>query len=159
MELTKEQIQAIIDDIVSKMEAVIENPCNGDYSDLECYEDDYGHCYDFGSHSFESELEEICIDGLPGISKDDSDICITASYDVDLSFHDDYDPGDYWTPPAGGIEIDEVRASISKVDIDISVFNKETEDYEEIKVSEKQKKYIIDKVNEKICPTSNKVVA
>lgn len=56
MKLTEEQVQAIIDDIVSKMEAVIDDPCDGDYSDLECYEDELGRCYNYGSHSFESEL-------------------------------------------------------------------------------------------------------
>ena len=44
MTLTEEQVQAIIDDIVSKMVAVSDNPCNGDYSMLVCYEDDFGGC-------------------------------------------------------------------------------------------------------------------
>jgi len=39
MKLTDEQVQSIVDDIVSKMEAIIEDPCDGDYSDFECYED------------------------------------------------------------------------------------------------------------------------
>jgi hypothetical protein len=104
MKLTDEQVQAIVDDIVSKMEAIIEDPCDGDYSDFECYEDEYGHCYNFGSHSIESELEEIGIDGLPGIPADDSDICISADYTVDIDFHDDYDPDEealLWLGPDG----------------------------------------------------------
>lgn len=159
MKLTEEQIQAIIDDVVSKMEDVIDDPCNGDYSDLDFYEDDMGHCYNFGSHSYESELEEICIDGLPGIDSDESDIYITATYDVDMSFHDDYDPGDYWTPPSGGIEVDEVSVSVSKIEIEISVLNKETDEYEDIEITEEHKVEIVNKVNEKICPSSKKVVA
>lgn len=159
MKLTDEQVQAIVDDIVSKMEAIIEDPCDGDYSDFECYEDEYGHCYNFGSHSIESELEEIGIDGLPGIPADDSDICISADYTVDIDFHDDYDPGDYWTPPAGGIELDKVEASVSDVDIEISVLIQETDEYEDVEVSEEQRKLIVEKVNKQICPTSKKEVA
>lgn len=159
MKLTDEQVQAIVDDIVSKMEAIIEDPCNGDYSDFECYEDEYGHCYDFGSHSIESELEEICIDGLPGIPADDSDICISADYTVYIDFHDDYDPGDYWTPPGGGIELDKVKAYIEDVDVEISVLNQETDESEDVEVSEEQRKLIVEKVNEQICPTSKKEVA
>lgn len=159
MKLTDEQVQAIVDDIVSKMEAIIEDPCDGDYSDFECYEDEYGRCSDYGSHTLNETMEDICIDGLPGISKDDSDISITADYTVDIDFHDDYDPGDYWTPPGGGIELDKVEAYINDVDVEISVLNQETDEYEDVEVSDEQIKFIVAKVNEKICPTSNKVVA
>lgn len=159
MKLTEEQVQAIIDDIVSKMEAIIEDPCGGDYSDFELDEDDYGHCYKTGSHTMYETLEEICLDGLPGFSKDDSDICISAEYVVDIDFHDEYDPGDYWTPPSGDIELDEVIAKISEVEIEISVLNHKTDEYEDVEVSDKQKQIIVEKVNEKICPTSKKVVA
>lgn len=159
MKLTDEQSQAIIDDIVSKMEVIIDDPCDGDYSDFECYEDEDGRCYNHGSHSIKSVFEEICIDGLPGIPANDSDIYITASYAVDMSFHDDYDPGDYWTPPSGGIELDEVVAKVSEIEIEISVLNHETDEYENVEVSEMQKQLIVEKVNEKICPTSKRHVA
>jgi hypothetical protein len=159
MRLTEEQIQAIIDDIVSKMEDVIEDPCNGDFSDFECYEDEYGHCYDFGSHTFDSELEEICLDGLPGISPDDADIYITAKYSADVSFHDDYDPGDYWTPPSGGIEIDEVEASVYDIKIEIDVYNQESDEYEAIEIPQEVINRIENSVNEKICATNKSKVA
>lgn len=159
MKLTEEQVQAIIDDVVSKIEAIKEDPCDGDYSDLECYEDELGRPYNFGSHSYETELEEVCIDGLPGIDSDESDIYITATCYVDMLFHDDYDPGDYWTPPSGGIEIDEVNASVSKIEIEISVLNHETDEYEDIEITEEQKVEIVNKVNEQVCPSSKKVVA
>lgn len=159
MTLTEEQVQAIIDDIVSKMEDVIDNPCNGDYSDLECYEDEYGRRYSHGSQCIESELEEICFDGLPGINPEYSDIYITAGYCADISFHDDYDPGDYWTPPSGGIEIDEVCASVTDVKIEISVLNRESDKYEAVKITNEQKMLILERVNDKICPSKEKVVA
>ena len=159
MKLTDEQVQAIVDDIVSKMEAIIEDPCDGDYSDFECYEDEYGRCSDYGSHTLNEMIEEICIDGLPGIPKDDSYISIAADYTVEIDFHDDYDPGDYWTPPGGGIELDKVKASIEDVDVEISVLNQETDEYEDVEVSEEQRKLIVEKVNEQICPTSKKEVA
>lgn len=159
MTLTEEQVQAIIDDIVSKMEDVIDNPCNGDYSDLECYEDEYGRCYSHGSQCIESELEEICFDGLPGINPEDSDIYITAGYCADISFHDNYDPGDYWTPPSGGIEIDGVCASVTDVKIEISVLNRESDKYEAVKITNEQKMHILERVNDKICPSKEKVVA
>ena len=138
MTLTEEQVQAIIDDIVSKMEDVIDNPCNGDYSNLECYEDEYGRCYSHGSQCIESELEEICFDGLPGINPEVSD---------------------YWTPPSGGIEIDEVCASVTDVKIEISVLNRESDKYEAVKITNEQKMLILERVNDKICPSKEKVVA
>lgn len=157
MKLTEEQVQAIVDDIVSKMEAIIEDPCDGDYSDFECYEDEYGRCSNYGSHTLKETMEEICIDGLPGIHADD--IYIVADYTVEIDFHDDYDPGDYWTPPGGGIELDKVEAYVNDVDVEISVLNQETDEYEDVEVTEEQMKSIVERVNEKICPTSKKVVA
>lgn len=159
MKLTDEQVQAIVDDIVSKMEAIIEDPCDGDYSDFECYEDEEGHYYKFGSHTSYGQLEEICLEGLPGIPADDNDIFITADYTAEIDFHDDYDPGDYWTPPSGGIELDKVEAQIDDIDFEISVLNQETDEYEDVEVPEEVKKFIIEKVNKQICPTSKKVVA
>lgn len=159
MKLTDEQVQSIVDDIVSKMEAIIEDPCDGDYSDFECYEDEYGRCSNYGTHTLNETLEEICIDGLPGIPADDSDIYISADYVVDIDFHDDYDPGDYWTPSSGGIEFDNVKAYIEDVDVEISALNQETDEYEDVEVSDEQIEFIVEKVNEKICPTSKKVVA
>lgn len=151
MKLTEKQANVIIDDIVSKLKEVISQPCNGDYSNLECYEDDEGHCYNFGTYCYEDELEEICINGFPGIDPDISDIFISAKYNVDMSFHDSYEPGDYWTPPSGGIEIDEVNAYVSEITIEIDIFNQETDKYEHIAVLPEMKAYIIKKVNEMIC--------
>lgn len=159
MALTKEHVQAIIDDIVSKMEDVIDNPCNVDYSGLECYEDEYGRCYSHGSQCIESVLDEICLDGLPGINPEDSDIYITASYCADISFHDDYYPGDYWTPSSGGIEIDEVCASVTDVEIEISVLNRESDKYEAVEITNEQKMLILEQVNDKICSSKEKVDA
>ncbi len=149
MKPTEEQVQAIIADTANKLQAIIDDPCGGDYSDFECYEDDLGHCYNSGYHSTEGEIEEICYEGLPGINSDDADIYILAKYDANISFHDDYDPGDYWTPPTGGIEIDEVEVAISSMEFDVSVYNSATDEYEEIEFSPKLIKRIIDNVHER----------
>lgn len=149
MKPTEEQVQAIIADTANKLQAIIENPCGGDYSNFECYEDELGHCYDHGTHYTDGEIEEICCDGLPGINSNDADIYILAKYDANISFHDDYDPGDYWTPPSGGIEIDEVEVAISSMEFDVSVYNSATDEYEEIEFSPKLIERIIDKVHER----------
>ena len=65
MKLTEQQKLAIIEDISSKLAAVIDDI---DCSDFDMYEDDYGRCYDHGSTTIDGELEEICLDGLPGVS-------------------------------------------------------------------------------------------
>lgn len=154
MKPTEEQVQAIIADTANKLQSIIDDPCGGDYSDFECYEDELGHCYNSGSHSTEGEIEEICYDGLPGINSDDADIYILAKYDAYISFHDDYDPGDYWTPPSGGIEIDEVEITISSMEFEVSVYNSTTNEYEEIEFSPKLIEHIIDKVHERCGITS-----
>lgn len=146
MELTEEQIFAIIDDISSKLQEVIDNPM--DESDLECEEDDYGRCYPCSSGSVDIELEEICYDGLPGLK--DADTYITAKGKVDYSYYYDYDPGDYWTPPAGGWELRDSSGSINELEIEICALNPETGEYEDIKVDESVKKRIIESVNSKI---------
>lgn len=159
MKLTDEQIQAIIEDTAHKLELFISDPCDGDYSDLECYEDENGNCYDFGTHSFTYELEEICYDGLPGIDSDNADIFITAIVCADLSFHDDYDPGDYYTPPSGGIELDRVDAFISDIDIEINVINPMNNEYERMEVTSEVKDSILKTVNDKINSTDKRDVA
>ncbi len=147
MKLTEEQKLAIIEDTSSKLADVIDDI---DCSDFEMYEDDYGRCYNHGSTTIDGELEEICLDGLPGVSADDSDIYIVAKYECDCSYHDDYDPGDYWTPPSGGIELDSVEPSVTDIEIEIGVYNAETDDYDSIEVSEDDKEYIIEEVNKRI---------
>ncbi len=149
MKPTEEQIQAIIADTANKLQDIIDDPCGDDYSDFECYEDDLGHCYNYGYHSIEGEIEEICYDGLPGINSDDADIYIIAKYDAYISFHDDYDPGDYWTPPSGGIEIDEVEVAISSMEFEVSVYDSATDEYEVIDFSPKLIERIIDNVHER----------
>ena len=149
MKPTEEQIQAIIADTANKLQDIIDDPCGDDYSDFECYEDDLGHCYNYGYHSIEGEIEEICYDGLPGINSDDADRYIIAKYDAYISFHDDYDPGDYWTPPSGGIEIDEVEVAISSMEFEVSVYDSATDEYEVIDFSPKLIERIIDNVHER----------
>ena len=149
MKPTEEQIQAIIADTANKLQDIIDDPCGDDDSDFECYEDDLGHCYNYGYHSIEGEIEEICYDGLPGINSDDADIYIIAKYDAYISFHDDYDPGDYWTPPSGGIEIDEVEVAISSMEFEVSVYDSATDEYEVIDFSPKLIERIIDNVHER----------
>lgn len=149
MNLTEIQIQAIIDDTTNKLQAIIEDPCNGDYSDLEMYEDEHGY-YPFGSKSGDYDIEEICYDGLPGINSDYADIYITAKCSLNYSYHDDYDPGDYWTPPSGGIEIDNVEADLLDMDFEINILNPDIDDYESIEVSNELKQRIITIVNERI---------
>lgn len=58
MKPTEEQVQAIITDTANKLQAIIDDPCGGDYSDFECYEDDLGHCYSSGYHSTEERLKK-----------------------------------------------------------------------------------------------------
>lgn len=147
MKLTDEQKQAIIEDTAARMSDIIDDI---DCSEFDLYEDDYGRCYNHGSTTIDGELEEICIDGLPGVSADDSDICITAKYECRCCYHDDYDPGDYWTPPSGGMELDSAEPYITDIEIDISVYNPETGDYDTVEVSEEDMKFIIDELNQKV---------
>lgn len=147
MKLTEEQRNAIIEDVSSKLACLVEDL---DCSEFDLYEDDYGRCYNHGSTTIDGEFDEICIDGLPGVPVDDSDICITAKYECMCSYHDDYDPGDYWTPPSGGMELDSAEPCITDIDIDISVYNSETEVYDSIEVSEDDKKYILEELNKKV---------
>lgn len=147
MKLTAEQILAIIEETSSMLANAIDDI---DCSEFEMYEDDYGRSYSHGSTTIDGELEEICIDGLPGISAEDSDIYISANYECDCSYHDDYDPGDYWTPPSGGIELDSAEAYITDIDIDISVYNAETDEYDSIEVSKEDREYIIEQVNKQV---------
>ena len=150
MELTEEQIQAIIEDTANKVAGIVDNPCGGDYSEFQCYEDECGHVYPNGSYSEDSEIEEICYDGLPGIDPMESDIFITAKYSMELSFHDDYDPGDYLTPPAGGIEIDDIDVRIYDMVFEIDVLNHDTDEYESIEISKEIKDRIINEVNKRV---------
>lgn len=147
MKLTDDQKKAIIEDAASKLFHIIDDI---DCSEFDLYEDDYGRCYNHGRTTIDGELEEICIDGLPGVSADDSEIYITAKYECDCSYHDDYDPGDYWTPPSGGMELDSVEASITEIEIFIDVYNADTDDYDSIEVSEDDKKFIIEELNKKV---------
>ena len=43
--------------------------------------------------------------------------------------------------------------------IEISILNQETDEYEDVEVSEEQRKLIVAKVNEQIYPTNKKEVA
>lgn len=146
--LTEEQIQAIIDDAAAKLQNIADSAMEDE--DPDYYEDDYGHCYNHGSNSLSGEIEEICYDGLPGIGPDNSDIYISASYDGDCQWTDTYDSGDYWTPPSGGIEVDSVDVYLTDIDIEISIYDEETEDYTDVEISEDVKKRIIDEVNKKV---------
>lgn len=149
MNLTEVQIQAIIDDTTNKLQAIIDNPCNGDYSNLEMYEDEHGY-YPFGSKNSDIEIDEICYNGLPGVDSDNADIYIVAKCNLSYSYHNDYDHGDYWTPPSGGIEIDNVEADLLDMDFEINVLNPDINDYESIEVSTELKQRIITIVNERI---------
>lgn len=146
--LTEEQIKAIIADATAKLQKVADTAMEDDEPNY--YEDDYGHCYSSGSNNLSGELEEICYEGLPGIDADNSDIFITASYDGDCDWRDTYDSGDYWTPPSGGIEVDKVEVYLTEIEIEISVYDKECDDYIDIEVSEDVKKRIIKEVNKNV---------
>lgn len=150
MRLTEEQIQAIISDTADKLYALAEDPCNGDYSDLDFYEDDEGRCYSYGSKYCEREIEEICINGLPGISPENSDIIISATCGLDFSYHDDYDAGDYWTPLSGGIEIDSVDIELLDMEFEINVPAHVTNEYVCVDIPKEVKQRIITEVNERI---------
>ena len=138
MRLTDEQKSAIVDDIVNQMQEVIDEPLDHIYDELEFEEDDWGRCYRNGSHNFSQVLEEICPDGIPGIDSENSDVYISVEYDGYLTFHDDYDSGDYWNPPSGGIEIDSIELILQSLEMEISVLNPETDEYEEIEVTERE---------------------
>lgn len=135
MRLTDEQKQSIVDDIVKQMQEVIDEPNDHIEEEFEYDEDDSGRCYNHGSHHFSRVLEEICADGIPGIDSDTSEIGIYVEYDGYLTFHDEYDPGDYWTPPSGDIEFDSVELTLQSLEIDISVLNPESGEYEDFEVS------------------------
>lgn len=146
--LSEEQIKAIIADATAKLQEIADSAMED--TEPNYYEDDYGRCYNSGSNSLCGEIEEICYEGLPGIKNDDADIYISASYDGNCEWHDDYDPGDYWTPPSGGIEVDKVEIYLAEIEIEISVYDEETDDYVDIEVSEADKKRIIEEVNKNV---------
>lgn len=127
MKLTQEQKQAIIDDAANRLEAIADDPLDG-RDDLDMYEDEYGRCYNSGSCSMAGTIEEICYDdGIPGIAPADSDICINLEYDGTAYYHDSYDSGDYWTPPSGGIELDDLELYATSLYVEIDVLNEATD--------------------------------
>lgn len=146
--LTEEQIQAIIADATEKLQHIADTAMEDD--DPDYYEDERGNCYNHGSNSLSGDIEEICYYGLPGIDPDNCDIYITASYDGSCDWTDTYDPGDYWTPPCGGIEVDKVEVYLTDIDIEISIYDEETEESTDIEISEDVKKRIIDEVNKNV---------
>lgn len=150
MRLTEEQKNTIVDEIVKQMQEVIDDPENHVEEEFEFDEDDYGRTRRSGSHYFSRVLEEICADGLPRIDSENSEIGICVEYDGYLTFHDDYDAGDYWTPPSGGIEIDSIELTLQSLEIEIYVFNPETDGYEEIEVTEKEITTLKDTITSKI---------
>ncbi|MDE6007721.1 MAG: hypothetical protein K2G90_00760 [Muribaculaceae bacterium] len=136
MRLTDVQKQAIIDDIVKQMQEVIDEPNDHVEEEFEYDEDDWGRCYKHGSHHFSRVLEEICLDGIPGIDSDTSEVGICVEYDGYLTFHDEFEPGDYWTPPSGGIEIDSIELTLQSLAIDITILNQDSGEYEDLDISE-----------------------
>lgn len=146
--LSEEQIKAIIADAAEKLNAIAEEPIS-DYDSLDYDEDDYGRSYNRGTESLCGEIEEICYEGLPGISED-SDIYICASYEGSCDWHDDYDPGDYWTAPSGGIEIDSVDVYLTDIDIEITMLDEESGEYVDVEISEEVKERIINEVNKMV---------
>lgn len=150
MRLTDEQKQSIVDDIVKQMQEVIDEPNDHIEEEFEYDEDDWGRCCNYGSHIFSRVLENICKDGIPGIDSETSNIGICVEYDGYLTFHDDYDPGDYWTPPSGGIEIDSVELTLQSLEVDISVLNPVTGEYEDLDVSEDEVETLKKSISSKI---------
>lgn len=148
MRLTEEQKQAIIKAAADKLSIIADDPLDG-RDDLELDEDEYGRCYNRGYCSLNGEIDEICEEeGIPGIDPANSEICISLEYDGSADFHDDYDPGDYWTPPSGGIELDDYDIALTSLYVDIDVLNEETDEYETIEVSEEEINEMIDAINE-----------
>lgn len=150
MKLTEEQKQAIVDDVVKQMQDVIDEPYDHINEEFDYDEDDWGNSYNRGSHHFSQELEEICIDGLPCLDKDNSDVGICAEFDGYLTFHDDYEPGDYWTPPSGGVEIDSIELTLKTLEIEVSLINPDNGEYEYIEVTEGEIKALIQRINKRI---------
>jgi hypothetical protein len=142
--LSEEQIAFIIADAKQKLEALIEDPVS-DGEGLEGYEDEEGHCYPYCSGSDDLEVE-LCMDGIPGL--DDADVFALAYMHVDYSYADTYDSGDYWTPPSGGWELQDSDGWMDRLDLEISSYNPETEEYENIEISDELKQRIINAVNE-----------
>ena len=145
MKITEDQKKAIIADTISKLKGVIDNI---DSSDFETSES--GLNYNYGSTTLKGEIEEICYEGLPGVPQKDNEIFISAKYECQCNYHDEFEPGDYWTPSYFGIVIDTVIPTIIDIDIDVSIYVPETDDYEFIQVSDEDKKIIIDQINNKV---------
>lgn len=150
MRLTEEQKQAIVDDVVKQMQEVIDEPNDHINEEFDYDEDDWGNSYNRGSHHFSQTLEEICVDGIPGIDIDDSDVYVSAEFDGYLTFHDDYEPGDYWTPPSGGVEIDSIELTLKTLEIEVSILNPDNGEYEYIEVTEEEIKALIQRINKRI---------
>lgn len=148
MKLTEEQKQAIIKEASDRLSAIADDPLDG-RDDLELDEDDYGRSYDKGSCSLAGEIEELCLgNGISGIDPANSEIYINLEYDGTAYYHDDYDPGDYWTPPSGGIELDDFELFATALYVGIDVLNEEADEYETIEVSEDEIKEMLDAINE-----------
>lgn len=146
MKLTEEQKNAIAKELAERFSAIVDDPIE-DYDALDFDEDEYGHTFSRGKCTLCGEIDEICIDGLPGLDTENSEVSICASYYLDISYYDDYDSGDYWTPPSGGVELDNVTGAIESVDIDAEVYNPQAEEWEVIEVTEEEVALIIKKVH------------
>lgn len=147
MRLTEEQKQAIIADAAKHLEKIAEDPLDG-RDDLDLDEDEYGRCYNRGTCSLCGTYEEICEeDGIPGILPEESEIYISMEYDGTAYFHDEYDPGDYWTPPSGGIELDDFDLHAISLSVEIDVLNKDTDEYESVEVSDEELNEMMDAIN------------
>lgn len=141
MELTIEQKQVIIDEIVAKL-VTIANDDDIDLGEVSYYEDERGNVYNTGTYKLCGDIDDICSNGLPGISAL-SDIEIYAEYDGELIVHYSYDPGDYYTPPYEEFDIESAEIYLTSLDVSV-----EYEDSEYITLSDKENNEIIRKINE-----------
>lgn len=147
MMLTEKQIQTIVSELKERLNAKIEDP---NIESAEPFEDEYGNCYSCGSHTDKGMFEDVLCNEQKKLGlKEEDEVLIDCEYIIDCGLYfEPYDPGDYWNPPCGGdVEVTESEGYIHDLDIEINVYDPETEKYDSMEINQKILKRIEDAVN------------
>lgn len=145
--LSEEQKKSIIDEIVKKLEEIIEDPTSMTGEPFD--EDEYGNSYGKGLESFGGDLEDFEISEVEGFPED-SDIYVSGKFNGSYSWYDDYEAGDYWTPASGGLEIDDCEVHIVKLTLAFGEWDEEAREYRSYKITEETVNEIKNEINKRV---------
>lgn len=155
MRLTEEQKMAIIIAACKEFDTILENAIE-DRDDLEFdfkgYDRNGEEVYSNHGRSplYNDIIEELCYqEGLPGIPNN-SDIDIWITYEGECEYEYHYEPQTYWDPGCDEMELLSAYAIAKDIGINITYFNQQTEEWEDMEVFEEDKKFILDAINEKL---------